>query len=150
MVSLLLDPVFDEIRSDDRFQAILKKIGLAKYLSQNQETIHGQREVLTIQSDTKEKLSLIADHLLYVEAEGNYSKFVWLEAGQIKEKVLRLKLSSTHQQIHLDSFVQIHRSYLANLNHFQTLERKGRQHYLSYKAYDLFLPVSRQKVKQFQ
>lgn len=144
LVSLSTEPVFDEIRSDERFQYLLNKIGLdtshKRMLSR--KTLN---DVLVVQSDTKERLEILSAQLLFVEAQGNYSKFVWLEGKGPQERLLRISLSSVAEQLEQKYTLQVHRSYIANLSTFDEIKRETRQSYLLNSQHEIRVPISRTK-----
>lgn len=153
LASLVSDPIFDEIRSDERFQALMQVLNLP-YQPALASPVPADRPILTLQSETREQLQLFADQLLYIEADGNYSRVVWKEQTQIRERLLRLSLAGARQQITVPEVIQSHRSYLVNLSHFHTLIRKDRQYQLIQTEHNIEVPVSRQLgevvKKQFQ
>lgn len=63
-------------------------------------------------------ISIPENSILFVHAENNYVKIVTRE----KNHLLRMSLSSFKDLLNGKHFIQIHRSYLVNLNHVQTVQ----------------------------
>ena len=150
IASLAADPVFDSIRSDERFQQILERIGLLPFLANKTERKEEINEILVVQSDTRERIELIVNQLLYIEAEGNYSRFFWKDGNRKKECFLRIGLSGVVEQVSKDSLIQVHRSYIVNLRNFDELKRQGRQYFLENNQLDIRIPISRQKATEIK
>lgn len=143
MATILASPIFDELKSDERYLKLLQKLGLDKY-HQKEEVVEAA-QVVQIQSDTKEHLELVLDHLLYVEADGNYSRFVWREGQRRGERLLRLTLAKVMTQLSGPGIMQIHRSFVANLSNMESLTKIGRAFQLENPNYEVSIPVSRNK-----
>ena len=69
---------------------------------------------MQLQTDTKEEFTLNMNNLVYVEAQENYSKIVWTDKGEVKEKLLRVTLKRIEDQLADDTLVRCHRSYIIN------------------------------------
>jgi len=146
--SLALDPVFEEIRGHERFQQILERIGLRPFLASKKD--QKTNEVLVVQSETKERIELIVNQLLYIEADGNYSRFFWKDGKKKKERFLRIGISGIIEQISKNSVTQVHRSFIANLRNFDKLKRQGRQYFLENNQLNIRIPISRQKATEIK
>ena len=70
--------------------------------------------MMQLQTDTKEEFTLNLNKLVYVEAQENYSKIVWTDKGEVKEKLLRVTLKRIEDQLADDTLVRCHRSYIIN------------------------------------
>jgi len=69
---------------------------------------------MRLKTDTKEEFSLNLNNLVYVEAQENYSKIVWTDKDEVKEKLLRVTLKRIEDQLADDALVRCHRSYIIN------------------------------------
>ncbi len=148
---LAIDPIFKELRSDDRYWKMIQQLGLHPYFSSTDSVLPpAEQEIIIVQSDTKEKLSLHKNQLLFIEAQGNYSKFVYLEGQKKIERLLRVSLSDIQTQVNCDYIIQCHRSFLANLHFFDTLIGPSRQRTLVCKKKAISLPISRNKEQLVQ
>lgn len=148
---LAIDPVFEELRTDDRYWKMIQQLGLRPYFSPHgTPTTPAKQEIINIQSDTKEKLSLHQNQLLFIEAQGNYSKFVYLEGQEKKERLLRVSLSDIQAQVDCQYIIQCHRSFLVNLHFFDTLVGPSRQRTLVCQKKAISLPISRNKEQLVQ
>ncbi|MEO1257136.1 MAG: tetratricopeptide repeat protein, partial [Bacteroidota bacterium] len=141
--ALLSDPVFDEIRNDQRYCRILKKIGLDAYAPKRTQN-NGINHILKIQSDTKEKIELVANQVLYIEAEGNYSRIVWKDQNKLNDRLLRITLSGVVKQINSSTLIQTHRSFLVNIKNMDTVFKEGRTAVLKNTNFNIDVPISRQ------
>ncbi len=140
---LLGDPVFDEIRTDQRYRSLIEKLGLDQFSKQGNNPAQ-TNQLIKIQSDTKEQIELFLGNLFYIEADGNYSRFVFREGKQINERLLRITLSGVKKQIGDSPISQVHRSFLVNLNNMDALLREGRNFNLVNNSFQITIPVSRQ------
>lgn len=79
-------------------------------------------DVLTVTGDVaKDTLTLMADDLLYAEADGNYTTIVHGQRNQLTKTLLRCSLGRLESQIQQQtpapgSLVRCHRSFLVNLD----------------------------------
>lgn len=143
---LAIDPIFKELRSDDRYWKMIQQLRLSPYFSPaDTALVPSGQEVIHIQSDTKENLRIHQNQLLFIEAQGNYSKFVYLEGQKKTERLLRISLSEIKTQIAGPHIIQCHRSFLANLRFFNTLVGPSRQRTLVCPHRAISLPISRNK-----
>jgi TolB-like protein/Tfp pilus assembly protein PilF len=104
LVFINVDPVWNEFRDDPQFSALIKK-----------SFVPAKRDrMMRIQTDTKEEFTLNLNNLVYVEAQENYSKIVWTDNNEVKERLLRVTLKRIEDQIADDTLVRCHRSYIIN------------------------------------
>jgi TolB-like protein len=73
---------------------------------------------ISLRGDTNETLDIHSDQILYIKAEVNYSRIVWFEGKQRKEKVLRATLKKLEGQLSGTHIMRCHRSYLFNTNKY--------------------------------
>jgi TolB-like protein/Tfp pilus assembly protein PilF len=130
------DPFWEEFRSDMRYIRIVNRVFKKTHVSRN----------LVLQSDTREKLEIPADQLLYIQAEDNYARVVWSEGGSRQEKVLRSTLRHLEHQLTGTAIIRCHRSYLVNLDKYE-LEGDSRGYKLRTTSGSLKIPVSRKRSK---
>lgn len=135
-----LDPVFDELRTDARWFGLSQQLGLDKIQQIN--TLNSAT-VLQLQSTTKERLRILSNQLLYVEAEGNYSRVFWKDGKHTSHKFLRIPLAKLMEQINLPFILQCHRSFVVNLQQFHTLRGNSKKSELLSNNSDQLIPVSR-------
>lgn len=147
---LAIDPIFEELRSDDRYWKMIEQLELSPYFSPTVTAASSEQDVIHIQSDTKENLRIHKNQLLFIEAQGNYSKFVYLDGQEKIERLLRISLSEIKAQIDGQHIIQCHRSFLANLRFFNTLVGPSRQRTLVCQQKAISLPISRNKESSVQ
>jgi hypothetical protein len=56
-------------------------------------------EIITLYGDTNESLNIQSRYILFIQAEDNYSRVVWLEGNKRKEKVMRATLKTLEEQL---------------------------------------------------
>ena len=146
---LASDPVFDELKDDDRYWELIRKLGLENYMNASITSTSSQL-VLSLEGETQEQLEILYNQFLYAQADGNYVKVVWKDGQKMKEHLLRATLGNIHEQIKGPGIIQTHRSFLANLNNFSSISRDGRQHILTNESFQLAIPVSRSRTAQIR
>lgn len=76
-----------------------------------------KQERIFLRSDNKH-IQIVVDDILFVESSGNYIKIV------LKEEIIttRGKLASISELMPIDSFVQVHRSFMVVPKHIKSIE----------------------------
>lgn len=126
------DPFWDPYRIDPRYVQMVNRVFKRSPSS----------GIIVLQSETREKLRLSSDDLLYISAEDNYSRVVWTDGNKGKEKVLRSTLKHLEEQLSGSDMLRCHRSYLVNCSRYQ-LKGDSRGYKLSSAADSRLIPVSR-------
>lgn len=104
LLFLKVDPVWKELREHPEFISLVTRI----FESDGKEQI-------TIKADTKENLKIDLSQLVCIEAQENYSRFVWVDSGKVNEKLLRVTLKNVGDQISNKNIVRCHRSFIINI-----------------------------------
>ena len=105
-------------------------------------------EDIIIPSDNNnEWLKLAPEKLLFVESVDNYVNVHYKDHGQTKKQLLRSNLKKLEAQIHHDTIVRCHRSYIVNLSNIKSVDGNSRGLQLFFKDYDQTVPVARRYVK---
>lgn len=104
---------------------------------------------LTLTGSTSETVTLQIQHLLYIEAVGNYVKIYQLNDGQVRSDLLR----TTSKQIEADlsgypMIVRCHRAFLVNLQQVEQIISKSGSMQLLIKHSHETIPVSRSNMAQ--
>lgn len=115
IVDYLLKPF-----SFERFLKAVNKVrtDTPKVASNTQSTVSDEKEGrFFLRSDNK-YIQIVMDDILFVESSGNYIKIV------LKEEIIttRGKLSSIMELMPIDSFVQVHRSFIVAQKHIKRIE----------------------------
>ncbi len=126
------DPFWDPYRSDQRYVQMVNRVFKRSPSS----------GIIVLHSETREKLRLQSDEILYIAAEDNYSRVVWTEGMKKHEKVLRSTLKQMEEQLSGSDMLRCHRSYLVNCSRY-TLEGDSRGYKLTSIADPELIPVSR-------
>jgi DNA-binding LytR/AlgR family response regulator len=138
LIFIRVDPVWREFRDDARF------------ISQVEKTFIPEKKdrIVSVQSDTRETLEVNLRQLVFVEAQENYSRFVWLEGDEINEKILRVTLKKIEDQIAIRNIVRCHRSYIINTNFPYTIRGNSNGYRLTSKLFRDVIPISRSLGKE--
>jgi len=104
LIFINVDPLWNEFRDDPQFAALLEKTFAPVK----------KDRMVRLQTDTREVFSINLENLVYVEAQENYSKIVWTDNDEVKEKLLRVTLKKIEDQVVDDAIVRCHRSYIIN------------------------------------
>ncbi|RLD23310.1 MAG: hypothetical protein DRI70_09580 [Bacteroidetes bacterium] len=104
LIFVNVDPLWNEFRDDPQFAALLEKTFAPVQ----------KDRMIRLQTDTREVFSINLENLVYVEAQENYSKIVWTDNDEVKEKLLRVTLKKIEDQVVDDAIVRCHRSYIIN------------------------------------
>jgi len=100
-------------------------------------------EITFIAENEKDRLTLPADSLLFIESADNYSEIVFLQNEKIRKTLLRGSLSRFEEQIHHPNVVRCHRSYIVNLQQVERISGNAQGYRLQLKRYPLPIPVAR-------
>ena len=104
-------------------------------------------ERITLHSETNETLNIQSDHILFIKAEVNYSRIVWIEGNKRKEKVLRATVKTLEKQLSGTSILRCHRSYLFNTSRY-SISGDSRGYILKSQSDPFEVPVARSKSKE--
>ncbi|OOG75419.1 LytTR family DNA-binding domain-containing protein [Flavobacterium sp. A45] len=115
--------IVDYLLKPFSFERFLKAINKArtdtpKIASNSQNVVADEKqERFFLRSDNK-YTQIVLDDLLFVESSGNYIKIV------LKEEIIttRGKLSSMMELMPIDSFIQVHRSFIVAHKHIKRIE----------------------------
>ena len=138
LIFIQVDPVWDDFKSDPRFVELVEKTFIPKK----------KDRMVSIQSDTRESLEINLRKLVFVEAQENYSRIVWLEGDKIKEKLLRVTLKNIEGQIVGSNIVRCHRSYIINTNFPFSILGNSNGYRLASKQIRETIPISRSLGKE--
>lgn len=70
----------------------------------------------------KDKFSIAAEQLLYIESADNYSNIVFTEAGKHKKQLFRSSLKRIESQLPDQAIIRCHRAYIVNLKSIKHIE----------------------------
>ena len=146
---IICNPIYNEIRKDERFKTLLEKLNLNK-TTQEPIKVKLTASSITFITKTKEKLTLDPQHLAYIESQGNYSKVYWFEQNILKDQVLRVSLSDLEKQVsQLDYIKRCHKSYIINLNEPLSISGNTKGYFFESNYYPIRIPISRSNAKWF-
>lgn len=133
LIFIQVDPVWDEFKNDPRFITLVEKT----FIPEKKD------RMVSIQTDTREKFELNLRQLVFVEAQENYSRFVWLKGDEINEKIMRVTLKKIEDQIVGNDIIRCHRSYIINTNFPYTIRGNSNGYRLTSKQFRDIIPISR-------
>lgn len=93
------------------------------------------------------ELQLNPMDLIMLKSDGNYVEVFYLNADQLKKKLIRNSLKKLEGILPQDIFFRCHNRFLVNGNHIVKFEGNARNLELHLHAYPDKIPVSRAKVK---
>ena len=138
LIFINVDPVWNEFRSDPAFIELVEK----SFVPEKKDRI------AHIKTDTKEELTLNLNQLLYIEAQENYSRVVWIDHDELQERLLRVTLKNIETQIVDDNIVRCHRSYIINTKVRFTILGNSNGYRLKSKFLKETIPISRSLGKE--
>ena len=139
--------VWNDLRNEPCFIKLMKKIKTGDRL-QLKLPENTSENTITIKSEINEFLTLDSSQIIYIEADGNYSKIVWLDKGEVHTKLLRIVIKKLKNQLILPHIIRCHRSFLINLKMPYTVKGNSRGYKLSSEYVDVEIPIARDKGKQ--
>jgi TolB-like protein len=133
LLFIRVDPVWKELKSDPAFVGLI-----------DQTFAQGRKgQLVQLKSDTREELQIDLNKLLFIEAQENYSRIVWLEKDTVREKILRATLKHMEDQLRDDQIVRCHRSYMINTRVDFTILGNSNGYRLSSGLFPEVIPISR-------
>ncbi len=110
-----------------------------------------QKVFLTVEGENKnEKVKFAKEELLFIKASDNYVVLHLNKDGKIAKHMLRSSLSKIATQVADKDILQVHRSYLVNLENVKILSGKSPNYILELNSSEEEIPVSRTKVKSIR
>ncbi|MFC2081262.1 LytTR family transcriptional regulator DNA-binding domain-containing protein [Bacteroidota bacterium] len=138
LIFINVDPVWNEFRGDPKFIELIEK----SFVSDKKDRI------VFIKTDTKEELKINLKNLLYIEAQENYSKVVWIDDDRLNEKLLRVTLKNIEDQIVDSNIVRCHRSFIINTKVKYSISGNSNGYLLKSKLIKHTIPISRSLGKE--
>lgn len=111
-----------------------------------------QENLLVIKSQLKkESLSFYPDQLVYAVADGNYVVFHLLRESREESIYIRNSISSVTEQLStIPFFFRCHRGFIINLKMVESKKGNSSGYLLHLKHTNDTIPVSRQKIDEFE
>ncbi|WP_158550010.1 LytR/AlgR family response regulator transcription factor [Runella aurantiaca] len=108
-----------------------------------------EESILTLVAENgKDKLTILPQHLCYIEADDNYVTVVFQEEQKIRKELLRSSLGRIESQIRASHIRRCHRSYMVNLQKVYRVSGNAQGYKLHLWQVAEPLPVSRGYAKQ--
>jgi TolB-like protein/DNA-binding LytR/AlgR family response regulator len=138
LIFINVDPVWNDFRDDPNFIELIEK----SFIPDKKDRI------VSIKTDTKEELTINLKNLLYIEAQENYSRVVWMDNDGLTEKLLRATLKNIEDQIADDTILRCHRSFIINAKVKYTILGNSNGYRLKLKLFKHTIPISRSLGKE--
>ena len=139
------NPIYSEIKKDPRYQPFLEWGNLDS--KKNTFVKHrNPTALITIQSNTKEQLSLDPQDIAYIKGDGNYSVVSHYQDSVLTHSLLRITMKQLDE--FLDGFeylVRVHKSFIVNIQEDLTITGNAKGHFLECSYFPLRIPISRSK-----
>ncbi|WP_249037287.1 LytTR family DNA-binding domain-containing protein [Algoriphagus antarcticus] len=99
----------------------------------------------------KESLEFYLSELLCISSEGNYVVFYLSQEGKLHKKIIRNSMNEIEEQLKMHAcLLRVHRAFLVNLKKISQKRGNALGYRLRLNGLDLEVPVSRNKVREFE
>jgi hypothetical protein len=115
-------------------------------LFEGQANFQEEDSQITVTSpSSQDTQSFKISDFLFAKSDGNYVEFeIKSETGTTNRKIARNTLSNVYDQLsRYDKIVRVHRSYIVNLEHVQSVSGNAQGYKISLHHTDILIPVSR-------
>jgi DNA-binding LytR/AlgR family response regulator len=109
------------------------------------------KDPITFESDTqKEKKTIDAEHLVYIESASNYIKIFFEQKGELTYAIVRMTMKKAAETVSPYSvFFRCHRAYIVNLDKIEHVEGNAQGYKLKLRGAGDHVPVSRNFNSEF-
>ncbi len=115
---------------------------------QLQERTVKEPALLQLEGDNKfEKINFFREELLFIKASDNYVEIYLRKKTGVDRHLLRVSLSKAASQLSDEALMQVHRSYLVNLEAVERMDGKSPNYFLVFPNTTETVPVSRNKIQ---
>lgn len=105
---------------------------------------HNREEIILKSNNKNNTIKIIVDKLIYVTSEGNYTSFFIENKEKVEEKILRITLNSSFEQLKkFKNIIRCHKSYIVNTNYVNKVSGNARGYLLHSDYIPFLIPVSR-------
>lgn len=107
--------------------------------------------LFVIERAGEDSMALSTDDLLYLQAADNYLDVYYLRDHVVHREVIRKTLKSAAEELETtDNMLQVHRSFIVNLNHVVRISGNAQGLKLHFEQTDAVVPVSRKLTDTLQ
>ncbi len=111
-------------------------------------TLAPKSDLITLTGENKsEQLVIVRPELVLLKAADNYVEILLQKEKQVERRMLRTTLSGLATQIDDNNFLQVHRSFIVNMNKVVNLEGKSPNYSLRLVVPLENVPISRNKIQ---
>lgn len=123
---------------------------LNTHIKKSQEVIP-QSELVIIEGNGKDNITLQTNQLQYIEANGNYVNIHYNEEGYAKKKMLRTTIKQVEECLkQFPSIIRCHRAFIINTNAIKQIKGNSQGYYLLFEGDEKKVPISRTFIKQIK
>ncbi|MFN7117572.1 MAG: LytR/AlgR family response regulator transcription factor [Saprospiraceae bacterium] len=130
---------------------IIRYMRIKNYLDQQalMAELTPKTEILTLEGENKtDRLNVVRSEILFIKAADNYVEIYLKKDNKIERHLLRGTLTSMVMQLKNHYFLQVHRSYLVNMNQSFKMSGKSPNYQLIFESVQETVPVSRNKIQE--
>ena len=147
---LICNPIFNVVREDKRFRAILSQFNLDQQKPISTKN-RKPSNIVTVTSNTSETLTLDPQDISFIEASDNYCIVHWYESGVLKNKMLRLTLTNIGKQLaSFDYIIHCHKSFIINSHQAISLSGNTKDAFFESPNLPIRIPISRSKLNDIK
>jgi DNA-binding LytR/AlgR family response regulator len=123
---------------------VQEKKALQKKIEEYEENYLNKSVEFISENGTETMKLLIAD-VAFIRSADNYVEIVYTESDAFRKKLIRNTMKSIEHQIRsYSNFIRCHRICIVNTHFIEKLDKSNDNHWITIKAYDEKIPVSRQ------
>ncbi|MBK7870154.1 MAG: LytTR family transcriptional regulator [Saprospiraceae bacterium] len=113
------------------------------------ENLAPKPDVIILTGENKdEKLTIYRSELLFLKAADNYVELFLQKNKQLDRHIIRGTLSGMATQLNDENFIQVHRSYIVNMDKVLEMNGKSPNYVLNFPNSIEPVPVSRNKIQE--
>ncbi|MBL4710053.1 MAG: LytTR family transcriptional regulator DNA-binding domain-containing protein [Flavobacteriales bacterium] len=148
-IRVLTHPAWKKIRKSDNFYIYKKRLKLLKAPTLSTNITKATEDVIVLNSNTSEFLSIPSKNLLYIESQGSYAEVVYLDdSNKIKKRILRTSLNKIINESLNPCLYRCHNSFIINTKISYSVLGNRKELKLHLKEYLIVIPVSRNKASE--
>lgn len=129
----------------------IRYLQVKNYLEKQQlsENLAPKPDVILLTGENKEEqLIIYRSELLFVKAADNYVEIFLQKDSSLRRHMLRSTLSKIAEQLNDENFLQVHRSFIVNMDKVLEMSGKSPNYVLDFLAPVEPVPISRSKIQE--
>lgn len=148
-VRVLTHPAWKKIRESDKFYIYKKRLKLLNAPTLPKNLNNSEKDIIVLNSNTSESLSIPTNSLLYIESQSNYAEVVYIDnSNKLKKQILRTSLTKIMNESLSPNLYRCHNSYIINTKISYSFLGNRKNLKLHLKEHSITIPVSRSKASK--